>query len=62
MRNKLTDNHGGKREAFPNTLPMHLVGQIGEANIAHEFFANDINTVGLRVWNEGRIGAIGHAG
>lgn len=34
---------------------MHLVGQIGKADVTHELFANDIYAVKLWVRGEGRI-------
>ena len=37
----LTDDHGGELEALADTLPVNLVGQVGEANEAHELFADD---------------------
>jgi hypothetical protein len=36
-----TNNHCGELEAFPYALPVYLVWEVGEANIAHEFFADD---------------------
>ena len=36
-----TDDHGSKVEALLDTLPVDLVGQVGEADVAHEFFADE---------------------
>ncbi len=38
---KRTDDHRRELEALPHTLPVHLVGQIGETNVAHQFFAHE---------------------
>lgn len=37
----LTDDHACELETFPDALPVYLVGQVGETDIAHERFADD---------------------
>jgi len=54
-----TNNHGGEGKALPDALAMNLVGQTGEADVAHKFFANDTYAVGLWVRGNGRSRAIG---
>ena len=54
-----TNDHGGELEALADTLPVDLVGQVGEANEAHELFADDgRDTVLGRRLLEGGGGAI----
>lgn len=36
-----TNDHGGKLEALANTLPVDLVGKIGETDKTHELFPDD---------------------
>ena len=36
-----TDNHGSELEALPYALPVDLVGQVCESDIAVELFADD---------------------
>ena len=36
-----TDDHSGELESLPYALPVDLVGQIGETDVAHQFFADD---------------------
>ena len=36
-----TDNHGSELETLPHTLPVDLVGEVGEPDVAHQLFAND---------------------
>lgn len=36
-----TDNHGSELEALPYALPVDLVGQVCESDIAIELFADD---------------------
>lgn len=38
---ELTDNHGGELKTLPNAFSVDLVGQIGEPDVAHQFFADD---------------------
>ena len=54
-----TNDHGGELEALADTLPVDLVGQVGEANEAHELFADDgRDTVLGRRLLEGGGGAV----
>lgn len=36
---QLTDNHACKSKAFPYTLSVDLIGQVGETDIAHQLLA-----------------------
>lgn len=36
-----TNDHGGELEALADALPVDLVGEVGEANEAHELFPDD---------------------
>jgi len=36
-----TNNHCSELETFADALPVHLVGKVGETNVAHELFANN---------------------
>ena len=56
-----TNDHGGELEALADTLPVDLVGQVGEANEAHELFADDGRERMLLLGRgllEGRRGAV----
>jgi len=59
MNDAPTNNHSGEGKALPDAFTMDLVGQTGEADVAHEFFANDTYAVCLWVRGNGRTGAIG---
>lgn len=39
---RLTDNHASELEAFPDALPVDLVGEVCESNITHELFPDDV--------------------
>lgn len=39
---ELTNNHHVEVESFANTLPVPLVGQVGETNVASQLPANDV--------------------
>ena len=41
MTTMRTNNHSGELEALPDALPVHLVWQVCEANVAVELFADD---------------------
>lgn len=55
----LTDDHSSELEAFPNALPVYLVGQVGKSDVAIELFANDRCRPGLcRLLGERRARAV----
>lgn len=37
-----TNDHGGELEALPDALPMNLVRKVGESDVTHQFFADNI--------------------
>src|SRR5688572_3942696 len=41
---KRTNYHAGELETLANALPMDLVGQVGETDVTHEFFSDDIGS------------------
>lgn len=53
-----TDDHGGELETLPDTLPVNLVGEVGKADIAHEFLADYGRNGGLVGGGQGRGRAI----
>ena len=50
----LTDDHGSKLEALPYALPVHLVWEVGETDIAVELFADDGRRTRFRGLRKGR--------
>ena len=55
---KRTDDHGSELETLAHALPVDLVWQVCEADVAHELLANDGGQAG-RVLLDGGAGAIG---
>ena len=53
-----TDNHGSELEALPYALPVDLVGQVCESDIAIELFADDGYASSVLRLSEGGIRAI----
>lgn len=45
-----TNDHCGELEALPHAFPVHLIGEVGEANVSHELFADD--------WGDASVGAL----
>jgi hypothetical protein len=54
---KRTDDHGSELEALADALPVDLVWQVCEPDVAHELLANDGGQAG-RVLLDGGAGAI----
>ena len=54
-----TDNHGSELEALPYALPVDLVGQVCESDIAIELFADDGSSrSGFGGLGKGRCGTV----
>ena len=41
VKMRRTNDHDGKLEALSHTFTVNLVWEIGKANVAHKFLAND---------------------
>jgi len=54
-----TDNHGSELETLPHTLSVDLVGEVGEPDVAHQLFANDIGKASsMGCWRKRRAGTV----
>lgn len=44
-----TDDHGGELETLADAFTVHLIGKVGEPNVAHELFPDGTTVGGLAV-------------
>ena len=59
MQRPHTNDHGSELETLPHTLSVDLVGEVGEPDVAHQLFANDIGKgSGMRCWRQRRTGTV----